>query len=273
MIELTTEQWVLGLFGAFLIGLAKGGLPGVGNLTVGIYAVLFPARASVGILLPILIMGDIVAVIVYRRHARWKTILKLMPWTAFGVILGWLLFGHVSDRQIQVLIGGLLLFMTGLHFLRQALLRREQDRPSSTSEYEQPESKSILHPIVAPVAGVLVGFSTMIANAAGPVSALYFLASGFAKYGFIGTSAWFFFCVNLFKIPFMVDQQVLSFDSLQVSLVLGPAAIAGGLIAPLLVKHINQKWFGGLIWFFIVVAGIGLLVRPDWPTLLFRYVS
>lgn len=272
MIDLSPEQWILGLFGAFLIGLAKGGLPGVGNLTVGIYAVLFPARASVGILLPVLIMGDIVAVLVYRRHARWKTIFKLMPWTLAGVVLGWLLFSHVSDRQIQILIGGLLLFMTGLHFWRQHLLRRaarkRADDPGSAGE-----PQGIQHPLFAPFAGVLAGFSTMIANAAGPISALYFLASGLPKYGFIGTSAWFFFCINLFKIPFMVDQGVITFTSLPISLTLGTAALAGGGVAPFIVRYINQKWFGVLIWFFIVVAGIGLLIRPDWPTLLFRYVT
>ncbi len=259
MIDLTPEQWALGLIGAFLIGLSKGGIPGIGNLTAGIYATIFPAKASVGILLPVLICGDIVAVLVYRRHALWPYIAKLAPWTAIGVIIGWLLFGAVSDRQIQVIIGVILVGMTVVHFWRIRYLQKGGESQESDFVHSLP---------FAIAAGILVGFSTMMANAAGPVAALYLMAMGLPKYAFIGTSAWFFFLVNLFKIPFMIEQEVITGTSIWLSLSLGVMAILGGLAAPKMVKHINQKWFGGLVWFFIVVAGVGLLIKPDWPRLL-----
>lgn len=262
MIDLTNEQWALGMAGAFFIGLSKGGVPGIGNVTAGIYAVVFASKASVGILLPVLISADIVAILIYRKHADWTFVVKLMPWTAVGLLMGWYFFGQINDRQVQILIGIILISMTGAQWLRQ-WLHRKQDAASVI-----PSSR-----VFAGGAGVLVGFTTMIANAAGPVASLYFIAMRLPKYAFIGTIAWFFFIVNCVKIPFMVHREVLHFDSLIVSASFFPASILGTLIAPFIVKRIDQKLFENLIWFFIVVAGIGLLVLPDWPTLLFQYAS
>ena len=80
-------QYELIALGAFLVGLGKGGLPGVGNLTVVLMALVLPAKASVGILLPILICADIIAVLVYHRHAQWRYISKLAPWIVMGLSL------------------------------------------------------------------------------------------------------------------------------------------------------------------------------------------
>lgn len=261
MPELTLEQWVLGLVGAFLIGLAKGGLPALGNLTAGIYAVIFASRASVGILLPVLISADIVAVCVYRRHALWPYIRRLLPWTMVGLILGWWLFGYVGDREVQILIGLLLFFMTGVHFLRLWLNRKagEDKVPSGLA--------------FCSFSGIMGGFSTMMANAAGPVMALYFLAMKLPKYAFIGTAAWYFFIVNVIKIPFMVHRDIIHFQSIAISACFVPAAMTGAFVAPRIVKYINQRLFEGLIWVFVIVAGLGLLFKPDWPTLLFQYAA
>jgi len=263
MVELTPEQWTLGLLGALFIGLAKGGIPAFGNLTAGIYAVIFASKASVGILLPILISADIIAVIIYRKHALWSYLLKLFPWTFAGLILGWLCFGVVSDRQVQVIIGVILISMTAVHGFRKWVMRHR----------DSPVPRSGGRILFAGCTGILAGFSTMMANAAGPVAALYLMAMKLPKYAFIGTSAWFFFIVNGVKVPFMVQLGIIHFESLGTSLSLMPAAITGALVAPRIVKYINQRAFEFLIWLFIVVAGIGLLFRPDWPSLIFQYAS
>jgi uncharacterized membrane protein YfcA len=112
-------QWVVGLLGAFLIGIDKGGLPGLGNLTVALYASAFDARESVGLLLPVLIAGDVVAVILYRRHADWAYVRRLVPWMMAGVLVGALALGRIDSSAARVLIGAILLSMTALHFIRQ----------------------------------------------------------------------------------------------------------------------------------------------------------
>jgi uncharacterized membrane protein YfcA len=100
----------------------------------------------------------------------------------------------------------------------------------------------------------------MVANAAGPVAALYFISSGLPKYAYIGTSAWFFFLVNLFKVPFMLHLQIIDWASIRYSASFMIYAILGALIAPLIVRYINQRVFNFIVWFFVVLGGIRLVV-------------
>ena len=109
--------------GAFLVGLSKGGLPGVGNLTIVIMALVLPAKASVGILLPILICADIIAVLVYRRHAQWRYISKLAPWIVLGIIFGYFVFARVDNDQVRIVIGVILIGMSAVHFFKKWLDR------------------------------------------------------------------------------------------------------------------------------------------------------
>jgi len=190
---LTTEQWVAICAAGFGIGLGKGGLPGLGNLAIAICALVFPARISVGLLLPVLMAADVVAVWVYRRDADWKIIRKLLPWTLLGVALGALVFGMISDRMVEILIGLILLSMTGLHFLRDLLQKGKTAVPS-------PKGDAALRVGT----GLVGGFATMIANAAGPVAALYLIFQRLPKIAFIGTLAWFFLIVNWSKLPLMI---------------------------------------------------------------------
>lgn len=245
------ELWQYGLIalGAFLVGMGKGGLPGVGNLTVVLMALALPAKASVGILLPILISADIIAVLVYRRHAEWRYIGKLAPWMVAGIVAGYFVFSLVDDGQVRILIGAILLSMTAVHFYRKWLRRH------ATEADALPD-----HPAFIGGTGIVGGFATMVANAAGPVAALYFIASGLPKYAYIGTSAWFFLLVNLFKVPFMVDLQIIDWGSIRFSASFMLFSVLGAVIAPMIVKHINQKVFEFLIWFFVIVGGLKLVL-------------
>ena len=205
MDELTWVHWALGALGAIFVGLGKGGLPGMGNITVALYLLILPdPKLSVGVLLPILSAADIVAVRIYRRHASWEHLKKLFPWAFVG-----LAFGYLSFRSFM---------------------------------------------------GVLGGFATMIANAAGPIAAFYFLAMRLPKYVFIGTTAWFFLVVNIIKVPLMIDLGIINGTWFFFSLAMMPFAIAATFLAPKIVAYIDQRLFEKLIWFFIMLAGIKLLL-------------
>ena len=247
--DLSTWQWFLVLLGGFLVGLGKGGLPGVGNLTVALFALVFPAKLSAGILLPVLICADLSAVIIYRKHAEWKYMARLMPSTVVGIIIGYLLLDQLSDRFVSVLIGGILLTMTGLHFYR----KYKSQRADADKEDTLPHTF-----VFVTTTGIAGGFATMVANAAGPVAAMYLLAVGLPKYAFIGTSAWFFMIVNWIKVPLQADLGNISSNTIGLSLTIGVVAILGTLVAPKIVKYIPQKLFERIIWFFIILAGLRL---------------
>lgn len=248
MDELTWMHWVLGAMGAMFVGLGKGGLPGMGNITVALYLLILPdPKLSVGVLLPILSAADIFAVRIYRRHASWEHLKKLFPWAVLGLILGYLSFQKLNSQQVKVLIGGMLILFTVVHLVRTYMFRFDERNVPNNMFFRG-------------FVGVMGGFATMIANAAGPIAAFYFLAMRLPKYAFIGTTAWFFLVINIIKVPFMIDLGIINGTWLPFSLAMMPFAIAATLVAPKIVKHINQKWFEGLIWFFIVVAGIKLLL-------------
>src|SRR5579885_777211 len=113
-------QWVLALLGAILIGVAKTGMTGLGILSVALFANVFPsAKQASGIVLPLLIVGDLVAVFTYRRHTQWRYLWRLFPWTALGVVLGRVALGEISDRQAKVLIGLIVLGLIVLTLWRR----------------------------------------------------------------------------------------------------------------------------------------------------------
>ncbi|GHB90100.1 sulfite exporter TauE/SafE family protein [Cerasicoccus arenae] len=241
-------DWLFAALGAAMIGLAKGGLPGAGNVSIWIFAEVFGAKESVGYLLPVLLCGDTVAIIIYRRNADWGHVWRLFPPMAVGVLLGWQLFHIIPANEFRIVMGFLLLLMTGLHFGRKWMMRNHEGEDSV------PHTKWFIW-----TTGVGGGLATMLANAAGPVAAFYLMAVRLPKFAFIGTSAWLFFLINFFKIPLQAQLGNVNVTSIRVSLLLGAVAAVACLIAPRIVKYIPQRQFEWLVWAVIVFAGIRLI--------------
>jgi uncharacterized membrane protein YfcA len=240
-------QWALGALGAFLVGLSKTGIPGIGILNVAIFALAFPARDSVGIALVILICADIVAVRAYWKDASWPHLFRLMPWALVGIVLGFLALGRVDDAQMRRLIGAILLGLVAFQFIRS---RRQA--PAAT---EPPAANRFF----APAAGVTAGFTTMVANAAGPIMMLYLLAMRLPKIVFVGTAAWYFFVLNLCKVPFSASLGLISPSTLSVSLPLGLSAMLGASIGRPIVERMNQKVFELVALGLTFVAALAML--------------
>lgn len=238
-------QWAIVIVGAFSVGLAKTGIPGLGILFAAIMANVMPTREASGFVLPLLIAGDVVAVLAYRAHAKWAFLWKLFPWTAVGVGLGYLAMGRIDDRQARLLIGIVICGMVVMHVWRQ------RGRGPAQAD---------LSPWLAPVFGVLGGFTTLVANAAGPLMALYFLAMRLPKMEFVGTAAMFFLVLNVFKVPFMMDLGLVNTGSLQVNALLVPAVLAGAWLGRRLLPKIDQKRFEVIALALSAAAGLRLLI-------------
>ncbi len=248
--ELTGTEWLLAVLGAVSVGLGKGGLPGAGNLAIPFFAMAFGAKASVGLLLPVLTCADIVAIIVYRRHAEWRHIRRLFPVTALGVVAGFFLFDLIPGETFGAVMGWLLLVMTALHFVRQQMLARSK----RTGHDPVPHTWWFIGGT-----GFMGGLATMLANAAGPVAAFYLMAVKLPKFVFVGTMAWYFFIVNLFKMPLQAGLGLITLTSLQTSLLLGLVAAAACTVAPKVVSKIPQGLFEKLVWVMVVVAALNLI--------------
>lgn len=242
-------QWAALAVGALLVGVSKSGIPGIGILSVAIFTNLLPAKASTGLVLPMLIVGDVVAVLAYRQHTVWKHLWKLFPWTAAGVIVGDYALGRIDDRQAAILIGVILFAMLGLHLWRNRKARADQL-----------ETAVVEHAIwFAPFTGIMAGFTTQVANAAGPVMIIYLLAMRLPKMEFLGTGAVFFMLLNWFKVPFMVHRGMITADSFGVNLWLAPVVVAGALLGRAVALRIPQKLFERIALVLTFVAAAKLL--------------
>ncbi len=251
MFDLNFWQWGLLLAGSALVGLSKTGIAGLGILTVAIFANVLPARESTGVLLPLLICGDVVAVTMYRRHAVWSHLWRLCPWVAAGVVLGFGAMYLVREAHLfQRVIGGILLGMVTLHLWRRWGPARNED----LLEQQEPHQWWF-----SALMGIMAGFTTMVANAAGPVMILYMLAMQLPKMEFMGTGAWFFLSVNLFKVPFSYRLNLISSASLALDLRLAGMVLAGALTGRLVIGRINQRLFEILALAFTMLASLRML--------------
>jgi uncharacterized membrane protein YfcA len=208
----SATNWTLIVLAAFIIGLSKAGLKGIDMINVTIMAIVFGGKASTGVVLPLLCAADILAVKYYNRHAQWNHFWKLMPWMVAGVLIGVYAgkdLNEVYFRKIMALIIILtVIIMVAMELRKTITIPANKLFVGST--------------------GLVSGFTTMLGNLAGAFSNIYFLAMRIPKNDFIGTAAWVFLVINLFKLPFQVLYwKNISRSTLQTDLLLLPALLLG----------------------------------------------
>ena len=185
MPHLSEWQWLLAIAAALCVGLSKAGFAGLGLVAVATFASIFGARDSTGVVLPMLIVADIGAVLVFKQHARWDFI-RRTPVACVGVVLGTLIMQRLDNAAFR--------------------------------------------PVILP------------------------------KFEVVGTLAWFFFIINLFKVPFSVSLGVIHGTSLTLNATLVPAILVGLFSGRWLIGRIPQRAFEGLLLVFAAGAALRLLV-------------
>lgn len=240
--DLQGSQWLILLLCSLLIGMAKTGISGMGLMVVPILAHAFGGRPSVGLLLPILIFADLFAVTWYNRHASWKHVLRLIPWALAGILLATFVGKALSDASFNRMLAAVVILGIAI-LLWQDLSRKQLQVPNHWS--------------FAAVLGLAGGFSTMMGNAAGPVMALYLLSMRLPKNQFIGTGAWFFFIVNLSKVPFHLwSWHTITRESFALNVLMIPAIALGAILGIWLVRMIPEKYYRLLIILSTILSAI-----------------
>ncbi len=243
IVSLSISDAVLIVITAILVGMGKTGLQGSGLVVVPLLAVVFGGRNSSGLLLPMLVIADLFAVYYYNRHAVWKYIWRLVPSTILGIFIGIYVGEVIDDDTFKVIMAVIVLLSLGIMIWRE----------SNHSKHEIPESWWF-----AGLLGLAGGFATMIGNAAGPVMAVYFLSMRLPKNIYIGTGAWFFLLMNLFKVPFHVFVwKSISIQTFSLNLIMIPFILLGAYIGIIVVKKIPEKPYR----IFIIVVTAIVAVR------------
>jgi len=237
--EFSTLQWILLAVCAMLVGMSKVGVPGVSMLVVPTLAIIFGGKASTGILLPMLMMGDIFGVSYYHRHAEWKYLWKLLPWAFIGIGIALWVGEVVNDEWFKNIIAILVFLCIGLMLWK--------DRQKGNQLF--PDTWWF-----AALMGILGGFATMIGNVAGPIFAIYLLAMHLPKNNFIGTGAWFFLIINFSKFPLhILVWKTIDWHTLSLNILMLPAIAVGAFLGVFLVKQISDKLYRAAV---IVVTAL-----------------
>src|SRR5688500_201080 len=245
MPPLTAAEWVLAFGAALGLGFSKAGLAGIGLFHVVVFAFLFGARESTGYVLPLLVAGDICAVAALHQHVRWDYVRRMLPPACVGVLAAAFFMRGISDTAFRPLIGWIVLSLA----VMQAIRLRWPGWLGAV-----PHTRAAVWTI-----GLVAGAATMLANAAGPVVALYCVAVGLPKFEVVGTLAWFFFIVNVFKLPLSAGLGLIRADTLLLNTALLPAVIAGVVGGRWVVHRLPQRAFDLLMLAFAGLAALRLI--------------
>jgi len=242
---LSVFQWVAIAIAVFLLGASKSGIKGIGIVIILILAFVFGEKASTGILLPMLVCADIMAVSYYNRHAQWKYIIKLIPYMILGILVGvWI--GHFISEVLFKRIMAIIIILSVL------VMIYTENRKTSI-----PNNR-----FFAAASGFVAGFAPVIGNLAGPITNVYFLAISLPKNEFIGTAAWLFFIMNIFKLPFhILVWKTINVESLALNSVMLPAVVIGFFVGARIVKLISNVNYRRFILIVTIIGGLILLFR------------
>ena len=233
---------MLALTATFVIGVSKAGIKGIAIITLTLMALAFGAKESTGLIVPLLIVGDIFAVIYYNRHTQWKYIVRFLPWMMAGVLIGVLIGQDLDEKTFQY---GMALIILG----SVVMMFWWDKRPSKTVP---------THWAFAGFMGIMAGITTMIGNLAGAFSNIFFLAMRLPKNEFIGTAAWLFFIINIFKLPFHIwAWGTITPETLLIDLQLVPGILIGLFVGVRLVKIIKENFYRRMI---LLLTALGAIL-------------
>ncbi len=246
MLNYNDLQWATIIFTALLVGFSKTGIGGTIMLVIPFLATVFGGKDSTGILLPMLLAGDIFAIWYYRRSVQWQNVFKPLPWALIGLTLGVIVGKYISDKTFVTLIGIIVLLCLGILV------------------YTEKKGKDFTVPNDAwfyILVGILSGFASMIGNAAGPIFSIYLLALGFKKNNYMGTNAWFFFIINLTKLPLQIFVwNNIGISSFTTTIVMIPVITVGAALGFFVIKKINDKYFRYIVIAMTAISAIRLFI-------------
>ncbi|MFD1293942.1 sulfite exporter TauE/SafE family protein [Lutibacter holmesii] len=240
--QLTNSQWFIAYLGVFLLGFSKSGIKGIGVVIVLLMAFVFGGKASTGVLIPLMIVADVFAVIYYHRHTQWSLLLKLLPAMVVGVLFGVWFGNDISEKFFKQIMAVFILITV----IIMIFMERKKNKSVPTNKF------------FSNGMGLLSGITSMIGNLAGAFTSIYFLAMRLPKNEFIGTAAWLFFIINVFKLPFHIFVwKTVTVNTILLNLILFPGVILGFLVGVQLVKLIKNDAYRKFI---LLVTAVGALV-------------
>jgi len=257
------ETWTWGLvavvgLATIIYGFSKTALPGGGVLAGTLLAAALGPGPGSGFALPLLIVGDLIALSRYRRGANWRIILALLPWVVVGLLVAAALFAVLDRSLLARWLGALILISVGLELRRRRLV--EAAAPGSPPP-SPPTTSRLRSQAAAGFYGTLAGMTTLAANAGGAAMSLYLMKLEVPMRAFLGTSVWFWFMVNLAKVPLALPLGLITPDTLRADLWFLPLLFAGAALGIWAFNRMSQRLFSNAVLGLSAAAAVWLVVH------------
>ncbi|KAA8817244.1 sulfite exporter TauE/SafE family protein [Bifidobacterium callitrichos] len=255
---------------AVLYGLDKSLAPGAGILAVATLTAVMPAKEATGITLIMAIVADWSAIWAYRGNVSRRSLIRLFPFVAIGIAAG-AGFLFVADNTVtRLTIGVILAVFVSMYFLSLARKRMTKtgrtahagrgQAAASDSDDHAGNGKTALSLAKRVVCGALAGFTTMVANAGGPITSIYFLSENLSVIRFLGTTAWFYLIINLVKLPFSIGLGMITWTNFTAMAWTIPLVVVAVLCGRWVARRVSQSMFSMLVYVLSVVAVVRLFL-------------
>ena len=232
----------------FLTGFSKTSIGGIGLVNAALLATILPAKESMGVMLILLIAGDLFAIGIYKKRVEWKMLRSLIWPIIFGIFVGVYFLSRATNESLKQTIGIIVLLLVILYPISQKL---QSINFSLNLRYPKTLRLSL---------GVMTGFMSMVANSGGPPMSIYLLLRKNTVLKFMGNNAWLFFMVNLFKVPFVFALGLLNFQSISYIIPALPLVPLGALLGRKVIGKLNQELFQKITLISAALAGLNLLI-------------
>ena len=248
--ELSSYQIMLLALYAFLAGWERAGLRASVMPAVPLLVASMSAVNALGYMVPILIIGDIFSVSYYKKDADKKSIKQLIPFAAAGIIAGMFTGQYISGDAFKKIIAFFIIISLIVNLINTRLNRRCSGEKINCSSFVMK---------TGPLFSSATGFVSMLGGSGGPVISAYYLITGVKKNSFIGTTAWFFFFVNLMKAPlYIFVWKNITWTSVITDILMLPVLAAGIISGVFIVKRINEKLFKTIIYIVTLLSAVKL---------------
>ena len=246
-----TDPWAItaALVAVAIMGLAKGGLGGVGILAVPVMALTIPPMQAAAIALPLLLVSDCISLWTWWGTWDRRTLRLMLPGAMVGIGVGWLTAAVVSDEAVRLIVGGIAVAFV-LRWWTQSAAKR------ATRETQ--------HAGRAGFWGALAGYTSFVAHAGGPPYQVYAMPLGHDARIYTGTSVVFFAIVNAVKlVPYIALGQ---FDTanLTTSALLAPVAVVATLVGAAIIRRMSTDAFYRITYGIAFVVGLKLIWDGVW---------
>ena len=235
--------WIAATVAAICVGMSKGGLPVIGNLSVPIMALVMSPLMAAGLLLPVYVISDMFGLWAYRRAFDARVLWIVLPGAVFGIGIGWATASIVPEASVTLVIG-----LIGVAFALNLLLRRQVEGPPR-------------EPKVAPGLfwGAVAGFTSFVSHAGAPPYQVYTLPLRLPKAVFAGTSTIAFAVINAVKLIPYYDLGQINMANLQAAAVLAIPASLAVFVGVRLVRRLPEKAFFRLVSWALLLVSLKLI--------------